>query len=36
MKGVSVYEAFTKLSTEKRNEVLGSLSKKFLSAAIKS
>jgi DnaJ-class molecular chaperone len=36
MKGVSVYEAFSKLSTEKRNEILGSLSKKFLSAAIKS
>jgi hypothetical protein len=35
MKGVSVYEAFSKLSHEKRNEILGNLGKKFLSAAIK-
>ena len=35
MKGVSVYEAFSKLSQERRYEILGNLSKKFLSVAIK-
>jgi hypothetical protein len=34
MKGVSVYEAFGKLSQEKRGEILSSLGKKFFSTAI--
>jgi hypothetical protein len=34
MKGTSVYEAYTKLSQEKRLEIINSLGKKFISAAI--
>lgn len=36
MKGVSVYDAYCKLSTERRQEILSNLGKKFLSAAISS
>ncbi|KAJ3308079.1 hypothetical protein HDV04_001831 [Boothiomyces sp. JEL0838] len=35
MKGVSVYEAYTKLSHEKRQEIMGNLGKKFLTATLK-
>ncbi|KAJ3269365.1 hypothetical protein HDV01_001479 [Terramyces sp. JEL0728] len=35
MKGVSVYEAYTKLSHEKRHEIMGNLGKKFLTATLK-
>ena len=34
MKGVSVYDAYCKLSTERRQEILANLGKKFLTAAI--
>jgi hypothetical protein len=36
MKGVSVYDAYCKLSTERRQEILSNLGKKFLTAAISS
>lgn len=35
MKGTSVYEAYTKLSNEKRSEILNNIGKKFLTTAIK-
>ncbi|KAI8901067.1 DnaJ domain-containing protein [Globomyces pollinis-pini] len=35
MKGVSVYEAFSKLTDERRHEILDTLGKKFFTAAIK-
>lgn len=35
MKGVSVYDAYAKLSSERRAEIMGNLGKKFLTAAIK-
>jgi hypothetical protein len=35
MKGTSFYEAYTKLSNDKRNEILNNLGKKFLTTAIK-